>query len=174
MSETAVIPEQVIDEQRDRVYRLLKEFTTAMLVTHTAEDPGLRARPMAVSSIDDDGKVWFVTSSEATKVYEIQEDTRVHLVFQHNNSAHLFLSGTGRTIINRSKIADFWNETMRVWFPGGKDDPSIVLIEVTPTWAEYWDNQGVQKIKYLFDAVKAYASGIPPTLDEKQHGQVNM
>ncbi len=174
MSERAVIPPATLEEQRDHVHRLLRGFDTAMLVTHTSQDPGLRARPMAVAQVDDEGQVWFVTNVEASKVHEIQEDTRVHLVFQHDHSAYLFVSGLARTIINRGKIDELWKEPMRVWFPGGKEDPAIVLIVVTPTWAEYWDNTGVQKLKFFFQAVRAYASGIPPANDEKQHGRVDM
>src|SRR5690606_18843592 len=36
----------------------------------------------------------------------------------------------------------FWNDAMKAFFPGGKDDPDLVLIEVAGETVEYWDGPG--------------------------------
>lgn len=61
-------------------------------------------------------------------------------------------------------------------FPGGKDDPSIVLLRVDVTAGEYWDNSGTSGLKYLIEAGKALVTGDRPDLgnDPKVHGKVNL
>jgi general stress protein 26 len=36
----------------------------------------------------------------------------------------------------------------RAYFPNGKDDPELVLLQVQAEEGEYWDNQGAQGLKY--------------------------
>lgn len=51
---------------------------------------------------------------------------------------------------------------MAVWFPAGKDDPSLAIVEVTPHEAEYWDQSSALGIKYFLEMVKAYATRTTP------------
>ena len=74
----------------------------------------------------------------------------------------------------RALIERLWSEAWRVWFPGGKDDPSLCLIRVEAREAEYWDNAGTQGIKYVLEAVKAYAKGETPAVDNKQNAKVGL
>jgi general stress protein 26 len=71
------------------------------------------------------------------------------------------------------KIQDLWKESYRNWFPEGVGDPELVLISVQPDEAGYWDNQGLNGIRYAFESVKAYATVSTPQVHEgQQHGQV--
>ena len=161
-------------DQREHFHRLLKQFHTAMLVTH-AGDGRLRARPMAVAKVEDDGRVWFFTGAESAKVHEIEADTRVQIVCQNDRSAYLSMSGYADLRRDRSKIAELWQEPFRVWFPAGKDDPNIELIVVRPEEGEFWDNEGFNKIKCLIESAKAYASGTTPAVEEgNQHGRMEL
>ena len=160
--------------ERAHFHELLKQFRTAMLVTHAGEGR-LRARPMAFAKLDEDDRVWFITGAESAKAHEIGADTRVHLVCQNDRSAYLSLSGHADLVHDRAKVAEVWREPFKVWFPGGQDDPEIVLVAVQPEEGEYWDNEGSNKIKYLFETVKAYATGTKPEIKEgEQHGRVQM
>lgn len=142
-----------------------------MLVTHAGEGR-LRARPMAIAQVEEDSRLWFLTGAETAKTHEIASDTRVHIVCQNDRSAYLSLGGRANLVRDRAKIAKLWKEPFRAWFPEGKDDPEIVLIEVRPEEGEFWDNEGFNKIKYLFATAKAYAAGEKPEVDEgEQHGK---
>jgi hypothetical protein len=59
-------------------------------------------------------------------------------------------------------------ESWKVWYPKGKDDPSLCLIRVDPTEAAYWDMSGSAGIRYLFGMAKAYVTGKRPPSDEDQ------
>lgn len=160
--------------QREHFHKLLKQFHTAMLVTH-ADLGRLRARPMAIAQVEDDCRVWFITGAETAKTHEIEANTRVHIVCQDDRSAYLSLSGYADLVRDRVKIGELWQEPFRVWFPEGKDDPNIELIVVRTEEGEFWDNEGFNKIKYLFESAKAYATGTTPKVKEgEQHGVVRL
>lgn len=47
----------------------------------------------------------------------------------------------------------------KVWFPGGKSDPSIALIRFDTIEGGYWENGGSRGIRFLVKAAKAYLKG---------------
>ncbi len=71
-------------------------------------------------------------------------------------------------------IDRLWSEPWRVWFPDGKDDPNLVLLKVEPTGGEYWDNSGLEGMKYVFEGLKAVLKGERPETDATQHAKVAM
>ena len=157
-----------ITDTREKVYDILKGFSTAMFVT---VGPGGRpeARPMQVARVEDSGEIWFFTGRGGTVATEIEEEAVVLLSFQKDNSAYLSLRGKARNVLDRNRIAEFWKEPYRVWFPGGPGDPNIELVAVDPIDAEYWDNRGSNKLEYLFEAAKAYVKGEKPDVEEPDH-----
>ena len=159
----------------DKLRELLSDFDSAMLVTRTAAGE-LRSRPMAVADVEPSGCLWFVTERHSGKLEEIAHDDHVNVAMQ---SKWKFVSISGRAVAvdDARKVAEVWNEAWRVWFPGGKDDPSLVLLKVQGDEGEYWDNSGTGGIKYLIAAGKAYLSGTKPRDmegDPKVHGKVAM
>jgi len=155
-----------------KLHDLLKDFGVAMLGTRT---PGgqLRSRPMAVAQIEDSGNVWLLTQKHSPKMDEVAVDNQVNVTMQ-SSTKFVSLSGTISPVDDRRKIAELWNESWKIWFPGGKDDPSLVLLRIQAEAGEYWDNSGVSGIKYLIEAGKAYLSGTRPDVDHdpKIHGKV--
>lgn len=144
-------------------HEILEDFDSAMLVTQTPAGQ-LRARPMALAHIDENNDVWFCSQSNAGKVDEVQNDAHVCVTLQ---SATKYLSLSGKAEINRdrAKIEEFWNESWKVWFPEGKDDPRLLLIRVAAEVGEYWDNSGFKGIGYLIEAGKAYLKGERPDVE---------
>lgn len=161
-------------EVRQRFHDILKDFDSAMLVTQT---PGgqLRARPMALAQVDENDDVWFMTQSHSGKVDEIRNDSHVCVALQGGNK-YLSLSGRANMVLDRAKIDELWNESWKTWFPGGKDDPTLVLLRVTSEAGEYWDNSGSKGIAYLIEAGRAYLSGERPDVDDdpKIHGKTSL
>ena len=154
-----------------RLHDMLKDFDTAMLMTSTAGDK-LRARPMGVAELTNDGEIYFVTAEESAKVDEIKSDSDVTLAFQ-NGKTFVSLNGTASIMKDQDLIDDLWSEAWRVWFPEGKKDPSLCIIKVTPASAEYWDSSGGKAISYAFQAAKAYIKGETPKVSREQHGKLN-
>ena len=148
---------------------LLESFDTAMLLTRDGDQN--HARPMAIAEIEGANTLWFVTSNESPKAEEIRGDTRVSVTLQ-SERRFVALSGTSALVRDRERIDALWKDAWKVWFPEGKDDPSIALIKVTVKDAEFWDNAGGKGICYAFEAAKALISGERPEPVPGAHGRV--
>lgn len=159
-------------DTRKHLYDLLKDFDTAMLVT-CGTDEMMHARPMAVAELSEDGTAYFMTGANSPKVAQLKADSAVTLSFQ-SGTQFASVCGTASIVRDQAVIDRLWKETWKVWFPQGKSDPSITLIRFTAQEGEYWDNAGIQGLKYMFGAVKAYAKGETPHPDEAQHAKVEM
>jgi general stress protein 26 len=161
------------EDQIARIRELLEDFDTAMLVTYGSES-SFHARPMAIAKVEENCDLWFFTGRSSVKVDEIQNDQRVLVVCQNELSRYVALHGTARLMMDHDKASELWRESYRTWFPGGINDPDLLLIRVEASDAEYWDNRGFKSIRYLFEAAKAYARGIQPHIEAgEQHGKVS-
>lgn len=155
--------------EKKHLHELLESFDTAMLITRHHD--GNHARPMAVAAVEGSDCVWFVMSDDSPKAAEIRADSRVSATFQ---AARKFvaLSGTAEIVHDRAKIHALWKDAWRVWFPNGKDDPSISLIRVSVDDAELWDDAGAKGVKYVFEAVKSVLAGERPSHAAGQHARI--
>ena len=158
----------------DKLKELLDDFNAAMLVTRSTQGQ-LRSRPMALASVEADGTLWFLTQRDSGKMDEIAADNRANVAMQ-STMKFISVSGTVSPVEDRAKVAELWNESWKVWFPGGKEDPQLVLLKFQGETGEYWDNSGASGIKYLIEAGKAYHSGTRPDVDSdpRVHGKVEM
>lgn len=158
----------------NKLRELLHDFGIAMLVTRDSQGQ-LRSRPMAIVEVEQDGALWLLTDRNSGKLDEISQDSHVNVSAQ-SSSKFVSISGRATAVEDRRKVAELWKETFRVWFPGGKDDPSLILLKITGDVGEYWDNSGTSGIKYLIEAGRAYLSGTRPQLDDdpKIHAKVKL
>ena len=160
--------------QPEKFYGLLKNYDTAVLITH-GQETHFRARPMVIARVEDNCDLWFITSEDSAKVHEIEVDTRVHVVCQKGRTSCVSISGHASLVRDRAKTQELWKSAFQVWFPQGADDPNIVLIHVAGEHGEYWDNTGVNRLTYAYRAIKAVATGTVPEITEgEQHGRVNL
>lgn len=125
-------------EQRE-LRDLLRGIEYAMLTTHAA-DGMLAGRPLQVLQVDEGGAIWFFTSVASAKVGEIRRDARVSLACSDTRGKFFVaIAGRAEIVVDRSKVDELWSVAQRVFFPQGRDDPSLVLIKVTPASGRYWD-----------------------------------
>ena len=114
----------------------LKELTESarmcMFCTNLETLP-IAARPMSLRETDEEGNLWFLSSSESNKNFEILEDNRVQLLFMNNVSSE-YLSVYGKAYIYQDKntIEEKLTPLASAWFEEGKDDPKVSVIRVTP------------------------------------------
>jgi general stress protein 26 len=156
-------------DKHEHLYDLVKGIGTAMLITRAGGS--LHARPMSVADLRADADAYFVTSLDSPKVAEIEADPYAMITFQDGRQFAV-ISGNARVVRDRAVIDKLWSEAWKVWFPGGKDDPSLCLIKLEAQEGEYWDNSGTKGLKYLFEGVRAVLQGTRPATDETQHAKV--
>ena len=157
-----------------KLRELLQDFRIAMLVTRGPQGQ-LRSRPMVLAQVEPDGTLWLLTDRYSGKLDEISQDSHVNVSAQ-SSSKFVSISGKASAVEDRRKVAELWQEPFKVWFTGGKEDPSLVLLKITGDAGEYWDNSGIGGIKYLIEAGRAYLSGTRPHLqnDPTIHGKVTL
>jgi general stress protein 26 len=144
----------------DRLWSLIRDVEVAMLTT---EDGGvLRSRPMAAAERDGDATLWLFTRASSHKVSELARDERVNLSYAAPSSqTYVSVSGTATLVRDPAAVAARWRESLRVWFPKGREDPDIALLRVTIEQAEYWDAPSSTML-HAIGYVTAALTGEPP------------
>jgi general stress protein 26 len=138
----------------DHAWRLMERIKVAFFVTHSGDGDQLRARPVHAHPRAGDGAIYFLTGADSAKTYEIGGDRNVCLAFADVRSRK-FVPVTGTAaVLDRSKIEELWTKSDRAFW-AGPDDPSVRLVRVEPSVAEFWDSDGV-----IVTAVKIAASSL--------------
>lgn len=158
-------------DTQQHLYDLASSFKTAMLVTLTPAGT-LHARPMAVAELKPDADAYFSTSLDSSKITEIEMNPKVLVTFQAD-SRFAAIEGTAEIIRDPAEIARLWSEDWRLWFPKGKEDPSLCLLKVSAEQGEYWDNSGLEGLKFRFEALRACLAGRVPEKTEAQNANVH-
>jgi general stress protein 26 len=148
------------------VWSLMQEIKVPMVVTHDGDNGRMRARPMAAHLDPDANAIFFLTDAESTKDKEIDRNDNVCLVFSDIRKQH-YVSLTGRAELSddREKIKQLWS-SLDSAFWSDENDPSIRLLKITPTIAEYWDRAGA--VASAIKMVKAALTGSQPKLRSKE------
>jgi len=142
---------------------ILHDFNDAMLTT-IGSDGRPHSRPMRVAKVTDDSDLWFATSKNSGKVDEIRSNDTVAITMQ-GGGKYLSLTGTAELIDDRATIDELWSEAWKMWFPQGKDDPSITLLKVVAEEGAYWDLSSTNRLRYLYEAGKAHFKGTKMDMD---------
>lgn len=129
-------------------------------------------RPMNVRKVDDNGNLWFLSASDSHQNQELASDPSVKLLFQGSpNSDFLSLTGRATVTTDRAKIEELWEPILKTWFTGGKDDPRITVIQVTPTDGYYWDTKHGNTVAYVKMIIGA---AVGKTLDDSIEGKIKV
>ncbi|UZT98397.1 pyridoxamine 5'-phosphate oxidase family protein [Chryseobacterium fluminis] len=141
-----------------KIKELSENAKVCMFCTELETLP-INSRPMSLQETDEEGNLWFISSDDSNKNFEIKDDRRVQLFFM-NNSDYQYLSVFGEATIYKDKttIEDKWSPMAKAWFEEGKDDPKVSIIRVEPKDTYYWDTK-VGKLVSLFNFVSAAVTG---------------
>ena len=150
-----------------KLAELIKDVRVAMFTT-TRPDGRLVSRPLGTQEVEFDGDLWFATEADSAKVAEIAANPFVNVSYA-STSDNTFVSVSGRAEIidDRAKVEALWSPGMKIFFPGGKDDPNLRLIRVSADTAEYWDGPGTLLGKALYLMLTAVTDE-PASLSENE------
>lgn len=125
------------------VAKLMEDIDIAMFTT---VGPGgyLVSRPLSTQDVTFDGeRVWFFTEADSPKVAELKRNGKVNLAYaSKGKNTYISVTGDARLSRDQSRIDQFWNDALKAFFPKGRQDPNLALIEVALRTAEYWDGPG--------------------------------
>ena len=146
---------------RAKLFDMIKDIRVAMMTTVEA-DGSLRSRPMWTQTPDANGDLWFMTKVDSSKTAEIGRDHKVGLAYSEpDDQNYVSVSGHATIVHDKAAIHEHWQESMRTWFPNGKDDPELALIKVVPDYGAYWDAPSSTMV-HAYGYVKAAMTGEPP------------
>lgn len=130
------------------------------------------SRPMTTLDIDESGNVWFFTSRNTDIGKETNWGENVTLIYADpKNNSYLSVAGQASIVKDEQKKEELWNPMTKAWFPGGKEDPDLVLLKVTTDEAAYWDSNSSRMVVF-FSMLKAAVTGTTP--DGGDHGKLDL
>lgn len=157
------------DQRVELLRKIVNDATAAFLVSRSGER--LHGRPMATADIEDDfDSIWFACERDSAIAREIGQDGHVFLGYTNGSGSEwASITGYATAVDNREKIQELWQPIWKNWFTG-PDDPRILLLQVVPEHAEYWDagSRIVQMLKFAVAAVSG------KHVDEGEHGEVQL
>jgi general stress protein 26 len=147
---------------------MVKDIDFCMLTT-LDENGDPHSRPMSSNGdIDQTGNLWFFTSVSSHKVSEIENTPKVNVSFADpENQRYVSVTGVANLVRDRKKIEELWRPEFRMWFPEGKDDPEIALMQIKLEKAEYWDSPS-STIGFALSFVSSLITGKQPDFGENK------
>lgn len=119
---------------------------------------------MALSPGDDPERLYFSIAIDSPKVGELKTDPCVNVCMQ-DKRRFVSVTGIARLVKDQALIDKLWSDTWKIWFPKGKEDPTLRILIVEPSEAAYWDAAGLEGVTYLFEMVRAYVMGTKANSD---------
>ncbi|WP_462252515.1 pyridoxamine 5'-phosphate oxidase family protein [Ferruginibacter sp.] len=160
------------EEAVNKLKELAMDIDIALFCTNLKTDDGSTCRPMSTQGVDDDGTLWFFSAKDSDKNREIKENNHVQLFYSHpGKMSYMVVNGTAEILFDKNKIEELWSPLVKTWFQGGKDDPNLSLIKITPVSAYYWDTKGNKMINF-FKMLASVATG--KTLVDAEEGELNV
>ncbi|MBW9114800.1 pyridoxamine 5'-phosphate oxidase family protein [Rhizobium cauense] len=146
------------ETEQNKVWDLAEKIGFCMLTTRAAGE--LRARPMSAYVERLENSFYFLTDVASHKDDEIASHPQVCLAFADSKGQkYVSVSGVAEIQNDREKIRDLWATPAKAWWDS-PDDPSIRILKVTPSSAEYWDSPGTI-VSYIKMAAAAVSSSKP-------------
>ena len=137
-----------------KIKELAEEARTCFFTTKIGNDA--HSVPMSLQEVDEDGVLWFISSSESEHNEHIMQDPAVQLYFMNNSSyEYVFVKGSAKITTDKILIDRYWSDFANAWFDG-KDDPKVTLIGVKAQDGYYYetkDNKVFAMAKMVFAAV---------------------
>jgi general stress protein 26 len=156
------------ESEFEKLCEMIKDIDFCMLTT-VDENDELHSRPMSLNGdVDEEGNLWFFTSSSSHKASEIERTPNVNVSFvDTSDQRYVSISGTAQLVHDRNKIKELWKPVLKAWFPDGPDQPDVVLLKVKMTKAEYWDGPS-STISQAVSFVSAILTGKQVELGENK------
>jgi len=146
------------------LWDLIKDIKFGML-THRHRDGSLQGHPLTTQNkaLDEGSALYFFISQKSEMAARLREDSNVNVAYADTDAdSYVSIAGTAHLSSDRGRLEQLWSPLAKAWFPGGVDDPDLLLLEVKITHAEFW-NVKDSKVTQLFKMARAAVSGEPPS-----------
>lgn len=91
----------------------------------------------------DDFTAYMITSHSSDKMKEVRANPNVSLYYCNAPEFHtLLLTGTAEDVPDLELKKQIWQDEWKMHWPGGPEDPELVLLKMTPAHAKGWYKEG--------------------------------
>ena len=143
------------------LWKKIRPIKFAMLTCRDASGD-LTSRPMTTIQDDFAGALWFFTSKSSPVIAAHDRDGAVNLAYaEPKDDVYVSLAGTASIDHDRERREALWNVMVKAYFPGGIDDPDLVLLRVDVHTAEFWDVKESKAVQ-MFRLTRAILAGERP------------
>jgi len=124
----------------------LKEFVDGidigMMSTFSQKNTYPNTVPMSRQEIDDTGCIWYLGSSESETFKNLETNKNIMISFSDvSDYRFIVIQGIAEVSKDQERIDKYWNPFIEAYFEKGKEDPSIRVLKITPSEAQYWENK---------------------------------
>ncbi len=123
---------------RDRAdaLALMAEIGVGMLTSRAGD--GLDARPMRIRLDPSAGILFFTHRHDARGDAHVRDPAGLLTIADPAHDRYLTLAGTVSVLADRALARPHWDADASSWFPGGPDDPDLMLVRFQPEHGEIW------------------------------------
>jgi general stress protein 26 len=149
-------------EIASKFWKALKSDRTIMLGLDSAADSSSQPMTAVLGDTDTQGPIWIFTSKQTEFAQSMGDESGAHATFaSKGHEVFATLNGRLRSDEDRAVIDRLWSPFIAAWYPGGKDDPDLLLLRLDLTHAHVWLNDAS-----VFAGVKLLL-GVDPKEDYK-------
>lgn len=123
-----------IDKLRDALFDALEDQRTGMLGVQGAPS---HMQPMTHYTDDKAHVLRFITARDTDLAREIGTSGTAHFTVTSKDT-YACMKGTIRPVDDRATLESLWSPAADMWFEGGIDDPSVLLLEMPLDDAAVW------------------------------------
>jgi general stress protein 26 len=164
------------DENLHIVGDIIETVRVGML-TAMGQDSAPLTKPLFAQEIDEQGQIWFFTSTSSVLLQQTRIHPEVYLTFADSNKhKYLAIVGTASEVTDQKKMEELWDPSLKTWFKEGLETPGIVLLKVQVQDAEYWDSphSAVVRIAGFMKAMVSDQKFNPDLHGRGLHGRVDL
>lgn len=129
------------------------------MLTLRDEAGRLTSQPMTPQEMDAQGAIWILLSRGATADRITRDGAAVNLAFSDEGDAsYVSVSARATLVDDAERKRELWSAMARPWFPGGVDDPQLLLLKLQPEHAEVWEGPQSSVVRALAFAASVAAA----------------
>ena len=130
--------------QTDKILLIARETINKVsycFAITTADNGEANARIVQPRTLQDDWTVDFMTSRRCRKVKEMELSGKLTLAYQHDpDRGYVCLIGRASIVDDIQLKRSTWSPEADRWFPGGPDDPNVVIVRLATDRIELWNS----------------------------------
>ncbi len=136
------------------------------------EESRQHMQPMAPFVEKESNSIWFFTRTDSDLIKAARTGNRAHFcVISKDHDYHACLAGAIDEVKSREHIDKYWSAPVAAWFEGGKDDPSLTMLQLKLDDVAIWASTN-STLKFGWEIAKANLTGKEPELG--YHTQISL